>query len=762
MARYAAIHARYEPVFHSLEGDKALASVARHTGDETVTRIHARLVTATLPPRQLDPVIRLLLETVNHTLDVSGILRSTESTAYPGDRVELALTDVLHRTLFGLDLDVNVHAPDGPPPPELAFGPELVELLRDDGTTGSDGSGNAALVALLAAGRDVFVERGYQATRVDDLVSAAGVSHGAFYRYFRNKEELARILTVRGVRAVGTVVTEIPALFTLRASTGKGVMRRWLRRYHAEHVHQAAMLPRVDRRRAGRPGDPGRVRAVARLGPTTDVAVPGSAGLRRCRHRSRGHGGAARGLRRAPAIGRRDRRRRAHHRAGAVRSRAFRKEHRVSGSEFDAVDFFRAKSLYQDPYPYYEYLRDQGPVWREPHHGVVMVTGYQEAMSVYRDSATFSSCNTVSGPFPGFPVPLVGDDVSALIEEYRDELPFSDQLPTFDPPRHTEHRGLLMRLITPKRLKENEEFMWRLADLQIDEFLARGECEFIHDYANPFTLLVIADLLGVPEADHASFREELQGKERPTRQRGKAGAAMAHKPLEFLYERFTAYIEECRREPRDDVMTELATATFPDGSLPEINDVMLIAGNLFAAGQETTARLLGQMLRLVAERPELQDLLRDDRSRIASLVEEALRLESPIQGEFRLSRVPATVGGVDLPAGTTLMLVNGAANRDPREFEHPDELRLDRVNGRQHLGFGFGIHTCAGAPLARGGGLRDLRARPRPLGRHHDLGIRARPEPGPGATSTRPIYMLRGLEQLQVEFTPLTPPATRT
>ena len=132
-------------------------------------------------------------------------------------------------------------------------------------------------------------------------------------------------------------------------------------------------------------------------------------------------------------------------------------------------------------------------------------------MAVYNDTATFSSCNTVSGPFAEFPVPLEGDDISAIIEQYRDELPFSDQLPSFDPPKHTAHRGLLMRLITPKRLKENEEFMWRLADRQIDEFLARGECEFIHDYANPFTLLVIADLLGVPEADHETFREELQG-----------------------------------------------------------------------------------------------------------------------------------------------------------------------------------------------------------------------------------------------------------
>ena len=258
-------------------------------------------------------------------------------------------------------------------------------------------------------------------------------------------------------------------------------------------------------------------------------------------------------------------------------------------SDFDAIDYFRETSIYQDPYPYYEYLREHGPVWREPHHGVVMVTGYAEAMEVYTDTATFSNCNTVSGPFAKWPVPLDGDDISGIIEQYRENLPFSDQLPSFDPPRHTAHRALLMRLLTPKRLGENEEFMWRLADRQIDGFVARGEREFVRDYASPFTLLVIANLLGVPEADHAMFMEELQGDNRPTRQRG----AMSHKPLEFLYERFTAYIEECRSNPRDDVMTKLATQSFPDGSLPEVRDIMLIAANLFAAGQETTARLSG-------------------------------------------------------------------------------------------------------------------------------------------------------------------------
>jgi cytochrome P450 family 150 subfamily A5 len=426
----------------------------------------------------------------------------------------------------------------------------------------------------------------------------------------------------------------------------------------------------------------------------------------------------------------------------------------VNPSDFDAIDYFRAGPLYQHPYPYYEYLREHGPVWREPHRGVVMVTGFEEAMSVYNDPATFSSCNAVAGPYTKFSVPLEGDDISAIIEEHRDELPFSDQLPSFDPPKHTAHRGLLLRLITPKRLNENEEFMWRLADRQIDEFLARGECEFVQDYANPFTLLVVADLLGVPEADRAAIREQLQGDQRPSKNRAKSGE-LAHKPLEFLYERFTEYIADHRREPRDDVMTGLATATFPDGSLPEVEEVMLIAANLFSAGGETTARLLGTMLQFVSDDPELQQQLRDDRKLIPSFVEEAVRLESPLQGEFRLSRVPTKVGDVDLPAGTTVMLHNGAANRDPRQFEDPAEIRLDRANGRHHLGFGFGIHTCAGAPLARAEARISLE---RIFDRMADIRIS---EAAHGPADARryqypAMYLLRGHENLHLEFTPIT------
>jgi cytochrome P450 len=201
-------------------------------------------------------------------------------------------------------------------------------------------------------------------------------------------------------------------------------------------------------------------------------------------------------------------------------------------------------------------------------------------------------------------------------------------------------------------------------------------------------------------------------------------------------------------------MTKLATAPFPDGSLPEVTDVMLIASNLFAAGQETTARLLGTMLRLIGERPELQQRLRDDRALIPAFVEECLRLESPLQGQFRLARVPSTIGGVDIAPGDSVFLMPGAANRDPRQFEAPDELRLDRPNGRQHIGFGFGVHLCAGAPLARAEAYVSTE---RLFERMADIRIS---EAAHGPADARryeytPIYLLRGLERLQLEFTPV-------
>ena len=223
--------------------------------------------------------------------------------------------------------------------------------------------------------------------------------------------------------------------------------------------------------------------------------------------------------------------------------------------DYDAVDFFADESLLEDPYPYFDHLRAKCPVVPTAHHGVVAVSGYEEASEVYLNSEDFSSCNSVIGPFAAFPVPLEGDDVAGIIETHRDQLPMSEHMVTMDPPDHTRERSLIMRLLTPKRLKENEAFMWGLADRQIDEFVGDGRCEFIRAYTQPFAMLVVADVLGVPEADHQRFREGFGLSGSPGKI-GAEGKGMSGNALDWLDEWFTQYIEERRREPRDDVLTE--------------------------------------------------------------------------------------------------------------------------------------------------------------------------------------------------------------
>lgn len=418
-------------------------------------------------------------------------------------------------------------------------------------------------------------------------------------------------------------------------------------------------------------------------------------------------------------------------------------------ADYNNVNFFSDAGLVADPYPFYEYLRERCPVAHVPSSGVVAVTGYDELVRVYRDSETFSAVNSSLGPFP-LPFDVTGDDISEELEAHRGQFPMSEHLVSFDPPKHTAHRTLLNGLFTPTRLKENEEFMWRLADQLIDELLAtsgHGRCEFAAAYGQPFPLLVIADLLGVPEADHSMFRELLAG-------RGAEDQSWAENmnPLAYLDKWFTDYISERRGAPGTGILSEIANQRFPDGSLPEVADVVRIATFLFIAGHETTARLLSSTLRVLAEDPDLQSALRDNRDRIPNFIEEMLRLESPIKSDFRLTRVATTLGGVELPAGTTVMLLPGAANRDPAHFECPAELRADRPNARQNVSFARGVHSCPGGPLAR------IEARvtvERILDRLDDIRIDEAQHgpPGDRRFSYVPLYILRGLEELHIEFT---------
>jgi cytochrome P450 len=421
--------------------------------------------------------------------------------------------------------------------------------------------------------------------------------------------------------------------------------------------------------------------------------------------------------------------------------------------DIESIDYFADQSLVEDPYPYFEELRARCPVLPLPHLGVVAVTGYDEASEIYRDPYTFSSCNSVIGPFATFPVPLEGDDVGPIIDAYRDQLPMAEHMVTMDPPRHTRERALLMRLITPKRLRENEEFMWSLADRQLDEFVADGRCEFIGEFSQPFAMLVVADLLGVPESDHQRFREGFGLTGNPGEIGAGAEGQQTGNALGWLDEWFAEYIEDRRRTPRHDVLTDLALATYPDGSVPDVTAVVRTSTFLFAAGQETTARLLASALKQLALHPELQDELREHTDRIPNFIEETLRVESPVKTDFRLARKTTTVGDVEVRAGTPVMLLNGAANRDPARFECPAEFRADRPNTMDHLAFGRGHHSCPGGPLARAEGRISIE---RILDRMRDIRLSEEhhgPE-GDRHFDYAPTWVLRGLSELHLEFSP--------
>jgi cytochrome P450 len=415
----------------------------------------------------------------------------------------------------------------------------------------------------------------------------------------------------------------------------------------------------------------------------------------------------------------------------------------LSGPEI--LDFFTDKSLVDDPYGYYDAIR-RCPVWREPAHGVVMVSGYDEAVAVQRDSEqNFSVCNIVSGPWSGIPRATDSDDVSNLIEQHRHRVTFGDYFISFDPPRHTAHRSLLNRLFTPKQLKKNEDFLWRLADEQLDCFVAQGKCEIVVDYNFPFTLVAITNLLGVPEADHDRFRRAATA----SRLEGERSGFVGVKE-----EWFVEYIEDRRRTPRDDVLTELALAKFPDGTTPAAIDVARVATFMFAAGHGTTIDLLSLAMLMLAERPDLQEQLREDRSKIPAFIEEMLRFESPIKSNFRMARRTTRIGNVDVQAGTSVLVMNGAANRDPGRFDEPSEFRLERPNILQHIAFGRGIHTCPGAPIARAEVRVSLE---RILDRMADIRL-SEAEHGPSGDRRLKwdrTFLFRRLKELHLEFTPV-------
>jgi len=416
-------------------------------------------------------------------------------------------------------------------------------------------------------------------------------------------------------------------------------------------------------------------------------------------------------------------------------------------------DFFTDHSVLLDPYRALAEMREQAPVWQMRNQDFVLVTGFKEAAAILLDSEHFSAVISAAGPTAPLPFAPVGDDITAQVAQHHSEFIGSETFLSYDGADHSARRALLSGLFTPSRLKANELYMQDLADRMVRDAVANGSCEVIEEIAAPYVTLVIADLLGIPEADRPAILTTLSEAPLPGAvDDADAGASLA--PLAAqIGPLFGGYMADRRANPRDDVMSILATARFPDGSLPAIEELVITAIFLFAAGQDTSAKLIGNSMRFLCENPAVQEQLRADTGLIGTFIEEMLRLEGSSKVTHRLVLKDTVIGDLPVKAGTKLAISLAGANRDPSRWEDPDAFRLDRKRIKEHLAFGRGPHTCIGNPLARA----EVRVLFERLF-ERTSGISMSEEHHGPAGSRRldyePSYIVRGLKHLHVELTP--------
>jgi len=416
-------------------------------------------------------------------------------------------------------------------------------------------------------------------------------------------------------------------------------------------------------------------------------------------------------------------------------------------------DYFTDFEVLKDPYAWFEAVREYGPVYQPEDRDYIIVTGFTETLEVMRNTADFSAIIGLQGAAAPLPFTPEGSDITDQIEAHRQEFHGGDLLVNLDDKPHTNMRALVNTLFTPSRLKANEEFFADFADRMVRNAVAKGEVDLVKEIATPFVTMVIADLLGVPMEDRKTFMDVIAQAPCPGNLEGDMALDEANHPFTIMGSYFAGYVFDRVSNPRDDVLTELVKGTYPDGSKPEPADIVKLGMFMFGAGQDTSAKLLGNAMRYIVDVPGLQEQLRADPKLVPALIEEVLRLEGSTKQTARLARRDTKIGDLAVPAGTKVLLAIAAANRDPRRWDDAHAFVLNRPRIKEHVAFGRSAHTCAGAPLARVE-VRVILEKFLEHTSHIDIDDAAHGPKGTRDLDYEPSFIIRGLSELHVKLTP--------
>ncbi len=397
------------------------------------------------------------------------------------------------------------------------------------------------------------------------------------------------------------------------------------------------------------------------------------------------------------------------------------------------------------PFPAYRALREQAPVYRIPQTGYFIVTRYDLVMEAVRNTEVFSSQinQGASGSMGAYP------EVVELYE--REGVPFASTLISADPPVHTRYRNLVNRAFTAGRVRGMQGYIQQIVDELIDDFIDRGEVEFVAEFAIKLPIYIIADQLGVPRRDMQKFKDWSDASIPIGLDIG-ADAELARMKLVIEFQRyFLERIEERRREPQDDILSDLVNARLeeegnPDGRPLNGSELLSIIQQLLVAGNETTTNAFAAGMVLLLDNPDqLAQLKSGDDKLMRTFCEEVLRLESPVAGLFRVTTRDTVLGGHEIPAGSLVNLRWAAANRDEKVFTDPDALDVCRRNAGAQIAFGVGVHFCVGAMLAREEMFLGFRTLLRRL-------ANIRLVDGQEPLEHHANFILRGLKQLRLAF----------